>query len=287
LLTERILVLGGAGFLGSAILHSLSKNGSASLTCGDIRPPSQRGVEYINIDLLHDEFLAPKLQGYDIIINCVGQIAFPFSQTLELNSLGMLNLTEALKDSDSHLIHISSVSVYGSVDVCDESTPINPETKYATAKAIAEKILEQNFEKSKLTILRLSNLYGNGQQKGVVAYLIRSFEGDQTLKFNNAGDLIRSYLHIQDCVSFINSFINNSGPSGIFNIVGPVQYTILELVSLAENVLNIRYEVSYHEVPAWENIRSISGDKVLNIYRKRHIWNLENYLKKKVNSHGE
>ena len=78
------------------------------------------------------------LSKFDIIINCTGQITKPFNICLTLNSDGIENLLESM-NKKARLIHISTVAVYGSSKFCDEKSPLNPESNYATAKAFAEK----------------------------------------------------------------------------------------------------------------------------------------------------
>ncbi len=283
MLTDRVIILGGAGFLGTAILEQLSSC-YQNLVCGDIRPSSLKYISHTEINLLDGHSLKEVLAGYDVVVNLVGQIAQPFSITLDLNTTGMFNLAHALTGSNARLIHISSVTVYGSADQCDETSPLNPETSYAVAKAAAERILSNGLDPDQLTIIRLSNLYGYGQLKGVVAYLLRSLKEDQKLFFNNAGNLIRNYLHKEDCVEIIEHFIGESTQSGIYNVVGPDQLSITDLVGVAESIFGVEYETQYEQVEPWENIHYLSDAKVRAVQDKPYNWNLEKFLSKRGKS---
>lgn len=263
--------------MGTALQRVLGSH-CKHLACGDIRPSSLDHVTNVEVDLLNRDSLKEKLAGYDVVINLVGQIAQPFTITLDLNTIGMFNLAHTLVESKTRLIHISSVSVYGSADQCDETSPLNPETSYAVAKAAAERILSNCLDPDQLTILRLSNLYGYGQLKGVVAYLLRSLKEDQKLFFNNAGNLIRSYLHTEDCVGVIAHFISESVQSGIYNVVGPDQLSIVDLVKMAEAILGVEYETHYEQVEPWENIHALSDEKIRAVHRGPYGWDLEKYL---------
>ncbi len=270
--------MGGAGFLGNALLEKLTPR-YENLACGDIRPSSHKHVHQVEINLLDDKSLKEKLAGYNVVVNLVGQVTTPFSITLDLNTTGMFNLAGALAGTESKLIHVSSVAVYGSADQCDETSPLNPETNYAVAKATAERILLNALDPDQVTILRLSNLYGYGQEKGVVAYLLRSLQGDRTLQFNNAGDLIRSYLHTEDCVETIQHFVRGNSFPGVYNVAGPDQYSITQLVAIAESTLGIEYTSQFQQVESWENIHSLSDAKVRAISDRSYKWNLEKYFK--------
>ena len=192
MLTDKIIVLGGSGFLGSHIIKALQKAGIGEVTSGDLQPSSSINCDQLKLDLLDINDTANKLGNYNVIVNCIGQITKPFNLCFTLNSFGIKNLIKALPKKDTRLIHISTVSVYGSADNCNEESLLNPETNYATAKAFAEQILLENYNIKKLTILRLSNLYGTNQKKGVFAYLLKSYNSDtQVLTLTN---LINSKL---------------------------------------------------------------------------------------------
>lgn len=277
MLTERILVLGGGGFLGTALFKGLSDH-YTNLSCGDIQGSPLKYVRNIKMDLLNDKKLQEKLSEFDVVINLVGQVTNPFSITLDLNTTGMFNLAHSLSEIDTRLVHISSVAVYGSGEDIDESSPLNPETNYATSKASAERILAEILDPEQLVTLRLSNLYGHGQVKGVVAYLLRSVASDRVLEFNNAGNLVRSYLHTEDCVGMIRRLVQTQTPAGTYNLLGPDQLSISQLVRKTEAIFGLKFETHYQDVAPWENIKSLSDAKLHKIIQWSYNWNLEKYL---------
>ena len=177
---------GGLGIIASS-RHDPGARGRGrhEVHCGDLVYNKSLNCDYVKLDLLDINNTTKELFNFDIIINCVGQITYPFNLCLQLNSIGTSNLAKALSGKSARLIHISTVAVYGSSENCNEESPLNPETNYATAKAFAEQILLRNNNKERITILRLSNLYGSNQMKGVFAYLLRSYHSDRNLRFNN------------------------------------------------------------------------------------------------------
>jgi len=288
-LTKKILVLGGSGFLGSAIIEGLFSTGYADITCGDVVKKDSLESNYIYIDLLDSSDLKNILSGFDIVINCVGQISTPFNLSFELNSTGIFNLLQALERQTTRIIQISSVAVYGSAATCSETSKLNPETNYATAKAFAESILMQHYNAENLSILRLSNLYGTTQQKGVIAYLMKSFTSDRRLQFNNAGDLVRYYLHVDDCVKMIVNVVKNEILSGVYNVVGNAKYSIKELISSMEARFNMRYQAEFTQTPAWENIDDLSGAKLQIETGFQPGWHLFDFIERELerNEHTE
>ena len=282
LLTKKIIVLGGSGFLGSAIIEGLFDGGYRDITCGDIVNNQSLNSKYVHIDLLDINSATKVLSEFDLVINCIGQVSSPFNLCFELNSTGISNLAQALSHQSTRVIHISSVSVYGSGGLCNEESRLNPETNYATAKAFAERILARQINPDNLSILRLSNLYGITQGKGIIAYLMRAFHTDRHLKFNNAGDLIRYYLHIDDCVTAIVKMVGDDSLSGIYNVIGEKKYTVRELISLIEKRFNMEYRTEFMNIPPWENIEDLSASKLQEAISAKPEWQLSDFILKEL-----
>ena len=282
MLTKRIIVLGGSGFLGSAIIEGLFEAGYEDITCGDIVINEALKSKFVYIDLLDTNSAREALTDYSLVINCVGQVSAPFNLCYELNSTGMINLAQAVTHESTRVIHISSVSVYGSGDKCNERSPLNPETNYATAKAFSERFLASQLNPNNLSVLRLSNLYGISQGKGIIAYLMKSFQSDQHLTFNNAGDLIRYYLHIEDCVRAIIKVVSNDALSGIYNVIGEAKYTVKELISLIEKRFKMEYKTEFMQISPWENIDDLSSTKLEEDASFKPNWQLNDFIEKEL-----
>lgn len=284
-MTDRIIVIGGSGFLGSKIIQSLKSAGIEDVTCGDITFNNNIDCNFLEIDILNYNDLVSKLQDYSIVINCVGQVTQPFNLCLKLNSVGSNNLSKALLKNGPRLIHISTVAVYGSEEECNEESPLNPETTYATAKAFAEQILLDNYLKKKITILRLTNLYGRFQAKGIFAYLLKSYNSDYKLRFNNNGYLKRSFMHVDDCSDIITKVVKNNTINGIFNIKGEETYYLKDLVAEFEKHFGIEFEKKYNmKVSPWENIEKLDDSKLKSIIKYKFKWKIFDSFAKELDS---
>tara|TARA_Y100000590_G_C15626178_1_gene979437 strand:- start:268 stop:1134 length:867 start_codon:yes stop_codon:yes gene_type:complete len=278
--TSRILVIGGSGFLGSNIINIFQEFGVNNITCGDIVKNTDLNCSFIKIDLLNSSDLFKDLSGFDLIINCTGQITDPFNLCFKLNSEGIDNLLESI-DSRVRIIHISTVAVYGSSEFCDENSSLNPETNYAVAKAFAEKKIIKSCNEKQFVILRLSNLYGFNQTKGISAYIIDSYKSDKKLVFNNNGDLIRSYIHVYDCVKIIYEIVKND-LFGIFNIKGDETLSIKELIKSFEKEFKTNFDIHYSNVNPWENILNLSNSKITKSINHANSWTLTNHFKSQI-----
>jgi UDP-glucose 4-epimerase len=263
-MSRTALVLGGAGFLGRTLSRALLRSGGWQVSSGDVVPASVHGVSDVDVDILDREDLARVCQPFELVFNCTGQITQPMHRCLLLNTIGISNIAYACSMAKRRLTHLSTVSVYGSAHHVDETAELNPESAYAASKACAELILGSSMQPDSLTIVRLSNLYGPGQTKGLLAYLLRSFHSDLRLVFDNTGDLLRHYLHVEDAAAALVG-VAVRGAAGTFNLVGPERYSIREVVNLIEARTGVKFQVSYEDATPRENIDTISVDRVNGI----------------------
>ena len=282
--TDKIIVLGGSGFLGSHIIQALKKRSFDEVTCGDLVYNDSLHCEYVKLDMLEINDIINKLDNYNIVINCIGQVTKPFNLCLQLNSTGVNNLVKAISGKNTRLIQISTVAVYGTAKNCNEESPLNPETNYATAKAFAEQILLDNYDQQQLTILRLSNLYGSNQIKGVFAYLLKSYHSDRKLIFNNNGTLTRSFMHVEDCAYIITEVVKNSKLNGIYNIKGRETYSVKDLVQHFENRFGVVFEKSFSKRLPWENIENFDDSKLRSSINLQPRWKLFDFIEKELGS---
>ena len=272
--------MGGNGLLGQSLQNEFrDKEFKNVFTCS--REALKTG-NHIQGDLL-DLALVRQLIDFkfDLIINLTGQITRPIDHCLQLNSVGIENLIQIIKNSPNcTLIHISTVGVYGTCEFADESSFVNPEIPYSTAKCIAEKLLLSHLTANNLVIFRVCNLYGEKQLKGVFAYLDKAAQSDRILDFNNDGSLIRFFIHTEDCAAILVEFILNhiQNSAGIFNIIGPDQYSLLQLICLFEEIKKVKFTIHLDVAKPYDNARNISDEKIRNLFHYFPKMNIKSYL---------
>lgn len=282
--TKRVIIIGGAGFLGSHLAQTLSLVEGIEPICADLVRDPELSVDFLPVDLLDPNSL-DVLPDFDVLVNCSGQVSKPFNLCYRLNTAGIANLLERVRGTSFRVIQISTTAVYGSGGHCDESSSLNPETNYATAKAIAEYQLQSALEASRLTILRLSNLYGPGQQKGIAAYLLRSYYSDRRLVFNNNGNLYRSFIHVQDAAAIVLSCVRSSEVGGVFNVKGPDSYSVMSLIERFEDEFKIEFEKEFTDGDPWENIRDLDDARIRTALDPKYNHNIMGHFKQMVKGH--
>ena len=273
---NKVLVIGASGLLGRSLVEYFVSNnfqvGALSRNCDN---QNDKFNNY-SVDVLDYEHLEFVVAQYDIVVNCIGQITNPIHECVSLNTKGMKNIIDAVKKNGNYLIHLSTVSVYGSSSAVTEGSPVNPESVYGSLKYFAEYQISQNL--TNYAVLRISNLYGKGQVKGILGYILRSFRNNEkALFFNNDGSLKRYYLHIDDLSSIVKLIIDKR-VKGIYNVIGSDLLTIKQLVALCEKALDYCFDVQYEIKRPIENI-----DKVDNSKLKKQVdcflqHNIEEYL---------
>ena len=273
---NKVLIIGASGLLGRSLVEFFVSNnfqvGALSRNCDN---QNDKFNNY-SVDVLDYEHLEFVVAQYDVVVNCIGQITNPIHECVSLNTKGVKNIIDAVKKNGNYLIHLSTVSVYGSSSAVTEESPVNPESVYGSLKYFAEYQISQNL--TNYAVLRISNLYGKGQVKGVLGYILRSFRNNEkALFFNNDGSLKRYYLHIDDLSSIVKLIIDKR-VKGVYNVIGSDLLTIKQLVALCEKALDYCFDVQYEIKRPIENI-----DKVDNSKLKKQVdcflqYNIEEYL---------
>ena len=273
---NKVLVIGASGLLGRSLVEYFVSNnfqvGALSRNCDN---QNDKFNNYY-VDVLDYERLEFVVAQYDIVVNCIGQITNPIHKCVSLNTKGVKNIIDAVKKNGNYLIHLSTVSVYGSSSAVTEESPVNPESVYGSLKYFAEYQISQNL--TNYAVLRISNLYGKGQVKGILGYVLRSFRNNEkALFFNNDGSLKRYYLHIDDLSSIVKLIIDKR-VKGVYNVIGSDLLTIKQLVALCEKALDYCFDVQYEIKRPIENIDKVDNSKLKKQvdYFLQH--NIEEYL---------
>jgi len=250
----KVLVTGGAGFIGSHIVDALIEH----------------GIDPVVVDNLSTGFLYnvnPKAAFYEVNIidrklshifktECPDVVIHEAAQTdvsrsvrdplydAKVNILGSINVLEnCIKYNVKKIIYASSCAIYGTPEFVPltEEHPLNSISPYGVSKQTVEKYLYayHNTYGIEYCALRYSNVYGPrqnpGGEAGVVAIFTRQMLSGQQPKIYGKGDKTRSYVFVGDIVK-ANMLALNTGKSGVFNI-GTTQETtdqeIYDLISLA------------------------------------------------------
>lgn len=258
---EKILVIGGNGFLGSSLMNFLTNNPLPNhVFYQGFFSNKENYTDSVYINILDPFSVESAVQNFDIIINCSGQITNPIDICYKQNTNGIQLLSKAVNKYNRYLIHLSSAVVYGSANNPDETFPLNFETPYAACKSFAEYIICNEIDSNKYLTLRIANLFGGNQTKGLFAYLKRSFTSDRLLEFNNDGNQKKSFIHLDDCINCLISLLKVRA-FGTYNLPASNTYTIKEVIEKIEIHTNVRFNSFFEESGRLDILNGINADK--------------------------
>ena len=261
----KILVVGGAGYVGGGIVDTLSKKNEITVYDSLIYESAfRKDVNFIYGDIRDYKKINSILNNFDAVVwlaALVGDGACSINPTLthEINSETVKNL---VKNFNGKIIFLSTCSVYGAQEgVLDENSEVNPLSEYASSKLIAEKYLEE----SDAIIFRLGTLFGISDQFSrirldlVVNILTTKALVDKKMSVFG-GDQWRPLLHVKDVANAIEHNIT-SDTKGIFNL----HYKNFKIIEIAEKIKEKIPDVSIETTPLpFQDARNyqVSSDKL-------------------------
>jgi UDP-glucose 4-epimerase len=252
---KKVLVTGGAGFIGSNLAPLLIGKGYNvtvfdNLTSGKKESLSKirdhPNFKFIHGDIRNKEALNEALFKIDAVVHLAALIDVTASVadpdlTHEVNVTGTLNvLQQATKNNVKKLVFASSTAVYGDDKKLPvkENTPLHPLSPYAASKAAGEAYC-QAFTKCygiQATTLRFFNVYGpkneNNPYGGVITNFIRKAKHNQTLTVEGDGEQTRDFIHVSDIVKAVMLTLETKElHSEIFNVCTGVPTSINGLIT--------------------------------------------------------
>jgi len=238
----KVLVTGGAGFIGSHVVDKLMLDGHDVVVLDNLYSGNMKNIEhhldesrfrFVEGDIRQPRTVKKAIEGVDAVIHEAAIVSVPLSienpvLTNEVNVLGTLNLLEAsIKTKVKRFVYLSSCAVYGDVAKLpiNEDSPVRPISPYASSKLAAEEHCTSFFENHGLETVRLRyfNVYGPRQAAsdyaGVMVKFLERIRMDQPPIIFGDGEQTRDFVHVNDVVEATLLAINRDGVAGnLFNI---------------------------------------------------------------------
>ncbi len=237
----RVLVTGGAGYIGAALSERLSgqeevseiviydnlSRGNYNLFMGGLQ--NREKLRFIEGDVLDSRNLRKAVREADIVYHLAAKVTTPFADQNahlfeQVNHWGTAEVCYAVEESEvEKLIFLSSVSVYGSGgDVKDVSAPLNPRTFYGISKMRGEEHVLRLEDKKDVRILRCGNVYGYHPSMRFDAVINKfMFEANFKRKINIHGDgqQHRAFVYIDTVVDELLRELSSAEPPSVRNVV--------------------------------------------------------------------
>ncbi|MCX8181505.1 MAG: GDP-mannose 4,6-dehydratase [Candidatus Methanomethyliaceae archaeon] len=256
----QILVTGGAGFIGTKLAEELVKRGNLvkifdDLSSGRISNISHLiktgAVEFIKGDIRDFSAIKEAGSGCDLIYHLAAQSLVPFSMErpdldMEINIKGTLNVLMVAKELMSKVVFTSSSTVYGNAVriPTPEDEVLIPYSFYGLSKMAAEhycRIYSEHFNVPTV-VLRLFNVYGPRNNKGLMIDLYRKLLRDQKrLELLGTGNQLKDYLYIDDAVEALMIAPDKAICKGeTYNIGSGESFTVFQIAELMLEILGLK-----------------------------------------------
>ncbi len=251
----KVLVTGGAGFIGTHLVRQLSSAGREVRILDNFDPQvhgerkhryGTETAEHVTGDVRDPDMVAKCLDGVDRVVHLaaavgVGQSMYEVKYYVDVNCNGTAVLWEEilkLRDRIEKVVVASSMSIYGEGDpgFTGESHPLRPTSVYAVTKRDQEEIsLSLGRAYGIPTVaLRFFNVYGPGQSlnnpyTGVAAIFASQLLNGQAPVIFGDGTQTRDFVHVRDIVQGITLALDSSCPSDAYNVGTGAATSILDL----------------------------------------------------------
>jgi UDP-glucose 4-epimerase len=270
----KILVTGGAGFIGSHIVDRLINEGHNvsiidNLTTGNKNNLNQKARFYCS-DITNEGEVMEAINESrpNIIVHAAAQISVSKSQEFpeydaQVNIMGGINILNAAKQFGvNKIVFLSSSAIYGEPHelFIREDNPTNPTSPYGISKLTFEKYLALPGNPN-YTILRLANVYGprqNPEFGAVIPSLIKRALNNEPLQINGNGEQTRDFVYVQDVVDAVMAVLQHNIRERIFNIGTTKRKSIIELAELIRGLVISDSKIEH--LPPKEEVKDICLD---------------------------
>lgn len=259
----KILVTGGAGFIGRNLVNSFLKKHEIRIYDDlsnsleqNITSLIERGADFVKGDVLDYDTLVESCKEFDVVIHLAAKSDVADSVihpgiTTDVNVNGTINvLKSCIQNKIGKIIFASSAAVYGNCNdspITEESDTI-PTSPYGQSKLAAEneiKKISKEFGVNYI-ILRMFNVYGkeqNRQYAGVITKFLKNITQNKEIIIYGDGKQTRDFISINDVIESFDCAVKSKN-NGIYNIASGVSVSINELAKIIFDVFgkqNIKY----------------------------------------------
>ena len=284
---SKVLVIGGAGFIGSFVTAELLKEGAAEVIIYDnftrgkltniaesLKDPRCKVFPFGG-DVRDIDILDTAMQGCDYVFHLAAMWLLhckDYPRTaFEVNIAGTFNVLEAcVKNKIKKLIYSSSASVYGdAVEVpMTENHPFNNKNFYGATKIAGEAMCTAFNDRYGLEVigLRYMNVYGPGQDQhaaytGVIPIMLNKIDANEPPIINGDGSQAYDFIYVEDVARFNITALKSDVKHAFYNVGTEVQTTIRQLCDLILHLKKSDLKVTYKPYSA-DDARALVQNRI-------------------------
>jgi UDP-glucose 4-epimerase len=238
----KVLVTGGAGYIGTELVSLLIANPSVeqviiydnlsrhnyNVFLG-LRLQKHQKIKFMKGELLDSRALKKVLKGVDVVYHLAAKVTTPFSNAdahayEQVNHWGTAELVYAVEESEvKRFIYTSSTGVYGSSNIpAHEDTPPVPGSFYATSKLRGEEHVRRLIPKIDTFIMRCGNVYGYSKSMrfdAVINKFVFEANFNKLVTIQGDGKQSRTFIHIEMLAKALHNLLTADLPGDVYNVV--------------------------------------------------------------------
>ena len=266
----RILVTGGAGFLGSHLCDKLLQTGNEVICMDNFYTGSKKNIEH-NLNNPNFEFIRHDVvDSFKVEVDQIYNMACPASpvhyqnnpiKTVKTSVMGAINALGLAKRVGARILQASTSEVYGDPEVHPQAedyrgnvNPIGPRACYDEGKRCAETLFfDYNRQNNvDIRVVRIFNTYGPRMRpddgRVVSNFIVQSLRGEDITVYGN-GEQTRSFCYVDDLIDGLIMIMNQKRYSGPINLGNPTEFTINELAQLVFKLTNSKSNIISKPLP--------------------------------------
>ncbi len=267
----RILVTGGAGFIGSHLCEFLLNKGHEVICLDNFFTGNKKNILHLlsnhNFELIRHDIINPLYIEVDQIYNLAcpaAPVHYKYNpiKTIKCSTIGMLNMLGLAKRLNARILQASTSEVYGDPEVHPQHegyhgavNPLGPRACYDEGKRVAEALCMSYYRHHgvNIRIARIFNTFGPRTQlndgRVMSNFIIQALKNEPITVYGD-GSQTRSFCYISDLVEGLYSLMN-SDILGPVNLGNTKEYAVKELAELIIKLTNSKSKIEFH--PLTEN----------------------------------
>lgn len=266
----RILVTGGAGFIGSHLCERILGNGHEVICLDNFFTGRRENISHLienpRFELIRHDVIEPILLEVDQIYNLAcpaSPIHYQYNpvKTVKTNVMGTINMLGMAKRVRARILQASTSEVYGDPNVHPQTedywghvNPIGLRSCYDEGKRVAETLLMDYHRQNNvdIRIARIFNTYGTRMLENdgrvVSNFVVQALTGRE-LTIYGTGEQTRSFCYVDDLVEGLIRLMNKDDIHGPVNLGNPGEFTIKELAEEIASLCGISAAIKYEPLP--------------------------------------
>ena len=274
---KKILITGGAGFLGSHLCSSLVNEGNDVICMDNLFTSSIKNIEHLfskkNFQFIRQDITFPVYLEVDEIYN----LACPASplhyqkdpiQTMKVNVIGSINMLGLAKRTNAKIFQSSTSEIYGNPNTKSQDenyfgnvNPIGIRSCYDEGKRAAESLFfdYHRMHQTKIKVARIFNTYGPNMAiddgRVISNFIVQCLKG-KDLTIYGKGNQTRSFCYVDDLIIGIKKLMNTKKSfTGPLNLGNDYELRVIDIAKLIIKLTNSKSKIRYFKLPQDDPIR--------------------------------